>query len=1405
MVKRKTNSRSNVGSKRFCVEKYGGITEELIDKSNQFVYLDLDQVQPKSSNIDEYFQIGQLKFELQINSSIGENFKTDLVKSFILLANDECFSVILYGDEIRWFELKLIRPDDNSGKTNIELNYSNTQRLFNIINSKQRSTIRCQLEHVSSYFLNINFLLPREFIITDYETFCDASLNSKVDTLFLMALFYNYENVHKFGDKSKTNAQKNTMSLDEFFSILYSTQEKKDYHLDGITLSEMDSLVPNLRPYQELAVKWMLKREKHNKLNQEYEKLFFKHSFSDIDVYYHWISGNFVTFETYRNYIDNIPISKGGILADEMGLGKTVETFALILQNQKKEVKNLYDKYELFTQTDDIQNGILKCYCGGNKDFHGKSINDMDIETLINTYRKQNYYLTNDLNNDLIKCLQCGDYQHLKCSKYDTMEDKFPYFCSRCWLKVDKIDSGTTLIVCPALIKQQWLDEIDKHLKDIKVYIYNGIKKDGYIHPPNLAKYDIVITTYDILRTEIDHVIAYDFNFRKQRRYICQLSPMLAIKWWRVCMDEAQLVETTYSRVAQMTNYLYSEHRWAITGTPLQKSVDDLHGLFYFIREEPFCNNNTWKAALYNKYCSGDVQPLVEAVSNCLWRTPKNNVLSQIGIENIIINTSILQFSQIEFDFYLRQVDACRSSVEKILGRLPKDTKLMDLASGTYSTIFSIAIKLRKICCHPVVCLNDQSAVKQYCSLQDVLDKMIEDNKYDCEKHHREIIAALNGTASLYIQKNDFNSSIVTYMKALKSINHYEEYVRTDKTQKYHIYYNLAEIVELFGCPQVDINNKKFAAFNGTLLSSSDLDEEVIRNFNMEFTDEHKMFRLKAKEIYDQYILNDKLAAITTERYRIDLVKKCNEIEKSFKFEGNWFSSALFEFQNVLRSDEVEMLIEQISEYIRLPNFVGRHTLKTVHMILDKQRAEMNESRLKMISSFFELHKIIDSDDVSAFMKCHIQRNSKKDICILCIAQNECNKYEEKLFNVQYRNQLFSQDVDVNNANDNIQLIRDGNWNESNYILALRKIGQLYRSKFQTDVSNEVVSDYDKFCQLIEELKKEFKTHRKYLTNLYEFILRKDELNQAQTRLVSTLDEDQLSDQSTIEFSKEMKIIQHMTQFNNEKNYGEQKLVNDLSRLKYLSQLKTKLKDKDDVESRICSICWTDLIEYIVLPCGHFYCIGCMEQIQKYHGKNSVQCSVCRTRSSKNTWCHINEKYANEAKLKVNGSWSTKVVHVVRCILKILESKEKILLFSSWTSVLSLIQKALDKNNIKSVMIHSASDKFVSKIKRFKSSSEDNVLLLPTNFACNGLNLIEASHVIFVNSSLNKADELQAIGRIHRIGQTRQTFVHKFIVKDTVEEMIENHHKNIFYRPDNNRNNELSKFTIEEFLNLYFV
>ena len=55
------------------------------------------------------------------------------------------------------------------------------------------------------------------------------------------------------------------------------------------------------------------------------------------------------------------------------------------------------------------------------------------------------------------------------------------------------------------------------------------------------------------------------------------------------------------------------------------------------------------------------------------------------------------------------------------------------------------------------------------------------------------------------------------------------------------------------------------------------------------------------------------------------------------------------------------------------------------------------------------------------------------------------------------------------------------------------------------------------------------------------------------------------------------------------------------------------------------------------------------------------------------------------------------------------------------------------------------------------------VLLILIQHGANGLNLLEAQHVVLVEPLLNLATEAQAISRVHQIGQENKTLVHRFL------------------------------------------
>nr|KAG5691641.1 hypothetical protein BaRGS_022916 [Batillaria attramentaria]KAG5703333.1 hypothetical protein BaRGS_025575 [Batillaria attramentaria] len=68
--------------------------------------------------------------------------------------------------------------------------------------------------------------------------------------------------------------------------------------------------------------------------------------------------------------------------------------------------------------------------------------------------------------------------------------------------------TGATLIISPFQICHQWIEEIQKHVQEkcLKVFVYTGVNKLGFVQPRTLSSQDIVVTTYETLRKELDYV-----------------------------------------------------------------------------------------------------------------------------------------------------------------------------------------------------------------------------------------------------------------------------------------------------------------------------------------------------------------------------------------------------------------------------------------------------------------------------------------------------------------------------------------------------------------------------------------------------------------------------------------------------------------------------------------------------------------------------------------------------------------------------------------------------------------------------------------------------------------------------------------------------------------------------------
>ncbi len=132
---------------------------------------------------------------------------------------------------------------------------------------------------------------------------------------------------------------------------------------------------------------------------------------------------------------------------------------------------------------------------------------------------------------------------------------------------------------------------------------------------------------------------------------------------------------------------------------------------------------------------------------------------------------------------------------------------------------------------------------------------------------------------------------------------------------------------------------------------------------------------------------------------------------------------------------------------------------------------------------------------------------------------------------------------------------------------------------------------------------------------------------------------------------------------------------------------------------------------------------------------------------------------------------SAKLEMLLELIDELHEEGRKVLVFSQFTSMLSIIEKEITKRNISYVKLTGATRKREETIAQFTQGNA-SIFLISLKAGGVGLNLVEADTVIHYDPWWNPAVENQATDRAYRIGQDKPVFVYKLIVENSIEEQI---------------------------------
>jgi E3 ubiquitin-protein ligase SHPRH len=564
----------------------------------------------------------------------------------------------------------------------------------------------------------------------------------------------------------------------------------------------------------------------------------------------------------------------------------------------------------------------------------------------------------------------------------------------------------------------------------------------------------------------------------------------------------------------------------------------------------------------------------------------------------------------------------------------------------------------------------------------------------------------------------------------------------------------------------------------------------------------------------------------------LDRIESSSKFEEFWSKLANYFS--FDPTVNAHKTKETTNNVSIGSAYIVCGKSVK--SINELKLVLANQLDNVIEHRNEVKSKLDSFSNEISSDVVAAVADCHLRRemfeskknatnnknnnknknvndieespneNKSRPLCAICKCDNLLKKYAHSLFSKsdesikQFANQINEGEDEDNEANEKFhsnQLM-----NSSDLQNCLKVIHYCCRGEQEHNEKTNPGKDSLEFYTMLCE---EYNIFVRYWMSVSHQIGALDELEMVKTRM-RLLQPDEKNIYN-YEYIIEPRMVQiHFYKYKNDLNTSQYDLKKKLGQLLFLKNLqKSHLVQTGQENTDICPICQCNLgTDWYMLSCGHSYCKECLAAIKKNENHVNITCPMCReTIDVKNEAYLVTAKkltfdqesdqektqllnqndsndfeYGNNAKelekIKIIGECnSAKVEGVVKCLISILtkDKLSKCIVFSEHSTILELIASLLKPNLIVFKLAKDPSS-LKTCINEFKEKANLNVLLMPYHLGANGLNIIEATHVLLVEPTLNKSQEVQAIGRVHRIGQTKPTYVYRFHIRNTIEELV---------------------------------